>query len=107
MNTPEKIYLQINDDEDELYAKTTWAADRINDKDVEYVRADIPPTDFISDLDVGLCNYEILNALGGKKLIARDVLRACVKRHYGLDVDDRSIKNASGYLSDETLLSAQ
>ena len=40
MTAPERIWLQFADDEDDLYAKTTWAQNRINDKDIEYVRVD-------------------------------------------------------------------
>ena len=35
---PEKIYLQI--DPDEWIGGTTWCEDRINDSDIEYIRAD-------------------------------------------------------------------
>lgn len=45
MSAPEKIYLQVPDEaedfEDAEKGEMTWCRDKINEKDVEYVRADI------------------------------------------------------------------
>ena len=35
---PDKIYLQITDDEGEHSDEITWCVDKINDDDVEYIR---------------------------------------------------------------------
>lgn len=46
MTTPEKIYLQLQEEQEgedvafESLGECTWCADRIFDSDVEYVRAD-------------------------------------------------------------------
>lgn len=48
-NAPERIYLQYYcngcDDKDCLNAEPTWCQDKINDNDVEYVRADLVITE--------------------------------------------------------------
>ena len=38
---PDKIYLQINDDLGEELDDITWCEDRIEDTDIEYIRADL------------------------------------------------------------------
>lgn len=39
---PERIYLQIEDDEFRIpILETTWCQDKINESDIEYVRADL------------------------------------------------------------------
>ncbi len=42
-SAPSRIYLQVGDDAEPPinYSESTWCADRINDSDVEYVRADL------------------------------------------------------------------
>lgn len=40
MTPPTRIYFQTGDEPPTDYSECTWCADRINDSDVEYVRAD-------------------------------------------------------------------
>lgn len=42
-SAPSRIYLQVGEDAESLdhYSESTWCADRINESDVEYVRADL------------------------------------------------------------------
>lgn len=68
MITPEKIYLQIQEDvcgEDvafESLGECTWCADRLFDNDVEYVRADL-----VQDLREKLeMSMSAINALRAK-----------------------------------------
>ena len=37
---PKKIYLQV-EPEDDIHEGITWCEDRINDTDIEYIRADL------------------------------------------------------------------
>ena len=39
MHIPDKIYLQIKDEDGETPDEVTWCIDRIHDTDIEYVRA--------------------------------------------------------------------
>jgi hypothetical protein len=41
IKTPGKIYLQIEDNDGDGLEEITWCTDRINDSDVQYIRADI------------------------------------------------------------------
>jgi len=54
MKAPDKIYLQIDGDSFGEWEGATWCQDKINDTDVEYVRADTIPRS--SDRDQ-TCRY--------------------------------------------------
>lgn len=38
MDIPDKIYLQIKDEDDEIPDEVTWCVDRIYDSDIVYLR---------------------------------------------------------------------
>jgi hypothetical protein len=46
-NIPEKIYLQVDTEDEELYndfeelQEVTWCQDKINDNDIEYIKNDV------------------------------------------------------------------
>ena len=52
---PEKIYLQIEDDRGPIPVETghvTWCHERVNDSDVEYIRADAAESKHAEEMDV-------------------------------------------------------
>ncbi len=55
---PEKIYLQAEDNDGQIYQNDiTWCVDRIDDNDIEYIRVDIVIAREEAAYQLGLFNF--------------------------------------------------
>ena len=65
MHIPDKIYLQIKDEDgEELGHEVTWCVDKIHDTDIEYVRVTSRPQDDLVSQKDDLQNFIIPQGVG-------------------------------------------